>query len=167
MTALRPPRKPLVRGMVLGMVMASLTAGLVQLPADAATSELVVVDRHSGLAIGGYDPVAYFTDAAARPGLAPFEANLGGTVWRFRNEGNRAAFLEDPDVYAPRFGGYDPTGVARGVAVPGDPRLWLISGGHLYLFYRSENKAEFATDSEQKAAEAERRWPAVEMTLAP
>ena len=43
--------------------------------------------------------------------------------------------MADPDVYMPRFGGYDPVGVARGVAVPGDPRLWLIADERLYLFY--------------------------------
>ena len=85
-----------------------------------------MVDRNSGLAIGGFDPVAYFIDGVATPGKGDFEASFAGAVWRFRNEGNRGAFLADPDIYLPRFGGYDPTGVARGVAVPGDPRLWVV-----------------------------------------
>jgi hypothetical protein len=170
MTTLRRMRKPplrLIVAIMLGAVIACTESRLAQFPARAATSELVVVDRHTGLAISGYDPVAYFTDAAARPGLAPFEAKVAGTIWRFRNEGNRAAFVDDPDIYAPRFGGYDPTGIARGVAVAGDPRIWLISGGRLYLFYRPENRTEFSADSEQRAADADRRWPAIQMTLAP
>jgi hypothetical protein len=166
MTALRRRRK-LVHVTILGLVAAAALAGPFVRRTSAATSELVVVDRHTGLAISGYDPVAYFTDGAARPGMAFVEASFAGTVWRFRSTGNRAAFLNDPDIYAPRFGGYDPLALARGVAVPGDPRLWLLSGGRLYFFYGPENKAKFSADAEQGAAEAERRWPAVQLTLAP
>jgi hypothetical protein len=166
MTALRRLRKALVRGMILGLA-AALLAGASGVPVGAATSEMVVVDRHTGLASSGYDPVAYFTDGAARLGLATIEASVAGVVWRFRNAGNRAAFLDDPDVYAPRFGGYDPLGLARGVALPGDPRLWRLVGGRLYLFYTSESKSEFSADAERGAAEAERQWPAVQLTLIP
>ena len=73
-----------------------------------------MVDRNSGLAISGFDPVAYFIDGAASLGKGEFEASFAGAVWRFRNEGNRGAFMADPDIYMPRFGGYDPIGVARG-----------------------------------------------------
>src|SRR5689334_13948165 len=59
----------------------------------AATTERVVVNHYSGLAIEGFDPVAYFTDAAALQGLADFEVAQAGAVWRFRNEGNRASFV--------------------------------------------------------------------------
>ena len=78
---------------------------------EAATGELVVVDRHTGLAISGFDPVAYFIDTPS-PGRGEFEATFAGAVWRFRNAGNRAAFVADPEVYMPRFGGYDPVAVA-------------------------------------------------------
>ena len=55
-------------------------------------------------------------------GSANFELRYGGAVWRFRNVGNRDAFAAQPDVYMPQFGGYDPIGVARGVAVAGNPQ---------------------------------------------
>ena len=67
----------------------------------AATTETLVVDRHTGLAIGGYDPVAFFTDGKPLPGSADFELQYGGAGWRFCNFGNRAAFAERPDVYMP------------------------------------------------------------------
>ena len=100
----------------------------------AATTEQLVVDRNSGLAINGFDPVAYFIDGVASLGKGDFEASFAGAVWRFRNEGNRGAFVADPEIYMPRYGGYDPIGVARGVAVAGDPRLWTLAGARLYLF---------------------------------
>jgi hypothetical protein len=135
--------------------------------AYAATTEQVVVDGRTGLAISGFDPVAYFVDGAAEPGKDVFEQSFAGVVWRFRNEGNQAAFAADPDVYMPRFGGYDPVGVARGVTVAGDPRVWLIVEARLYLFYSLENRAAFAADADDLTATAERQWPALQRTLSP
>ncbi len=90
-------------------------------PIFAATTERIVSDPGSGLAIGGFDPVAYFTDAAPRLGSSDFELSFAGVVWRFRNEGNRAAFIANPEVYMPRFGGYDPVAVAAAPAPPATP----------------------------------------------
>lgn len=133
---------------------------------DAATTERVVVDRHTGLAIGGYDPVAYYTDGAARPGRSELEVVLAGAVWRFRSEGNRAAFLADPEIYQPRFGGYDPVGVAEGRAVAGSAQLWLVWERRLYLFARDDNRAAFAADPARFLAPAVRNWPVVRNDLA-
>lgn len=148
---------------------AALVASGITLPAPlaAATSEQVVVDRHSGLAISGFDPVAYFIDRFPSQGRGEFEFSFAGAVWRFRNSGNRDAFMADPEVYMPQFGGYDPVAVARGVAVPGDPRLWLMRGDRLYLFYTAGAREAFAADPGRIAAAAERSWPAVMLTLAP
>jgi hypothetical protein len=104
----------------------------------ATTTEQVVTDRNTGLAISGFDPVTYFIDGAPLKGSDELEYAFAGAVWRFRNEGNRGAFIADPEVYMPRYGGYDPLGIARGVAVPGDPRVWLLAGERLYLFYTAE-----------------------------
>jgi YHS domain-containing protein len=133
----------------------------------AAATDRIVVDRHTGIALGGFDPVAYFVEADAVRGKADFEHTYAGVVWRFRNEGNRAAFAADPKVYMPRFGGHDPVAVARGVGVPGDPRLWLIVEGRLYLFYTPEARAAFGDNPKDLIEAAERNWPAVELTLSP
>lgn len=133
----------------------------------AATTEHVVVDRHTGLAISGFDPIAYFTDQAALPGKAEFEVRHASAVWRFRNPGNRAAFAAHPDLYMPQFGGYDPVGLARGVAVAGDPRVWMVVATRLYLFYLPEHRTAFAADSERVTVAAERQWPSVLLTLSP
>jgi hypothetical protein len=136
-------------------------------PIGAATTERIVLDHNSGLAINGFDPVAYFTDARPLPGKGEFEQTVAGAVWRFRSAGNSAAFKADPDVYMPRFGGYDPVGVARGVAVPGNPMLWIISEERLYLFYSQETRAEFTGDRDRTIEAAERGWPAVLLKLVP
>ena len=71
---------------------------------------------------------------------------MDGAVWRFRNEGNRAAFADHPEVYMPRFGGYDPVAIARGASVPGHPLFWAVTGERLYLFYSAEARATFLAD---------------------
>ncbi len=123
--------------------------------AQAATTERVIVNRYTGLAIEGFDPVAYFVDARAVI-----------AVWRFRNEGNRASFVAHPDIYGPQFGGYDPVDLARGVTYAGNPRFWLIAGQRLYLFGREDNRDAFAADPERFQRKATSRWPALEQQLA-
>jgi YHS domain-containing protein len=135
-------------------------------PAEAATTERIVVNRFSGVAIEGFDPVAYFVDGKPVQGTAEYEASQAGAVWRFHNEGNRASFLSHPEVYGPQFGGYDPTNVARGVTIAGNPRFFVISAQRLYLFSLEANRDAFAADSERFLREARKRWPALQDGLA-
>lgn len=134
--------------------------------AHAQTTERVVVNRYSGLAIGGFDPVAYFTESAAFQGSPDFEAAQSGAVWRFRNEGNRASFVSHPEVYGPRFGGYDPIDIGRGVTYAGSPRIWLIVDRRLYLFGREESRDAFKANPARFLKDADARWPALEDGLA-
>lgn len=135
-------------------------------PALAATTERIVTNRYSGLAIQGFDPLSYFVDGRPEMGSAEFEAAQGGVVWRFLNEGNRASFIAHPEVYGPQFGGYDPVDLARGVTVAGNPLFWLIAGSRLYLFGREENRDAFAANPAPYLKEATLRWPALEEQLA-
>src|SRR5262249_39662486 len=135
-------------GRRLRIVIFAILAGICVIWADfaarATTNERVVVNRFSGLAIEGFDPVAYFVDRHPVLGLPAFEAAEAGAVWRFHNAGNRASFVAHPDVYGPQFGGYDPTDVARGVTFAGNPRFWVVSGERLYLFGLEANRDAFA-----------------------
>ena len=133
----------------------------------SATTERIVADTATGLAISGFDPVGYFTDSAAKFGRPEIEQSFGGAVWRFLNAGNRAAFVAHPEVYMPRFGGYDPVAASRGKSVAGHPLHWAISDRRLYLFYDKRNRAEFLADADRIVAEAERRWPQVKHNLTP
>jgi hypothetical protein len=167
MTAARHRWKPfglaaLGLGLLLG-AMAAFDRG----PASAATTERLVVDRHTGLALYGFDPVAYFTDAEPLAGRPEFELSFAGAVWRFRNEGNRAAFRDRPDVYMPLFGGYDVLAVARGVAVSGNPRYWTLQNKRLYLFESEATRAAFAADPGVVVAAAQAQWPELLKTLVP
>jgi hypothetical protein len=98
-------------------------------------------------------------------GQQDYEASQAGAVWRFRNEGNRAAFIAHPEIYGPQFGGYDPVDIARGVTVAGNPRFWLISGRRLYLFGREQTRDAFSADAVRLLQEASQRWPALQQEL--
>jgi hypothetical protein len=150
---------------LLTRALTAILVCLAPLPSQAATTERIVVNRFSGLAIDGFDPVAYFVDSQPVRGLPDFEAGLLGAVWRFRNEGNMASFLAHPEVYGPQFGGYDPIDLARGVILAGNPLLWVISGQRLYLFAREDNRDAFAADPEPFLSQADKRWPPLERGL--
>ncbi len=142
-----------------------LAASLLAGPAGAGTSERIVADPNSGLAIYGFDPIAYFTDGTPVRGREDVELTFAGAVWRFRHESDRAAFLAHPDVYAPQFGGYDPVDVAQGRTIPGHPQLWLVRGQRLYLFASERNRATFARTAGVLLVDAYQRWPALHDSL--
>ena len=125
----------------------------------AATTEWVVTNSRTGLAIDGFDPVSYFIDGAATPGRPDFEFRYRDVIWRFCNSGNRAAFADHPGDYEPRFGGYDPIALARGAPTAGNPDIWLIWEQKLYLFFDTRTRDEFAADPRRAIVQADARWP--------
>jgi hypothetical protein len=161
MTAARRTRKRYVWLAALALAFPVVGSAL-----QAATTERVVVDRYTGLAIYGIDPVAYFTSGKPTAGRENFELRHAGAVWRFDNEGNRAAFAADPQVYMPQFGGYDPVGVSLGLARPGTPALWVVSEQRLYLFYTTDARATFLANPAEVVAAASARWSALRSELA-
>ena len=166
MTAWRPSRKRQIGsiGGAIALGLAVMAAGFPPI-LRAATTERIVVDRHTGLALYGVDPVAYFTDSRMIVGRAEFEHRHAGAIWRFDNEGNLAAFGADPDVYMPRFGGYDPVGIARGVSTAGFAELWAVFDQRLYLFYTTEARRTFMANPAPVIAAAAARWAGVKSEL--
>jgi len=152
-----------VLGMGLGMV---LGLGIfTPLPLWAASDNQLAVNEGTGLAISGFDPVAYFTEGKALFGRPEFELNLDGAVWRFANEGNKGAFAKHPEIYAPRFAGYDPLAIGRGRSVQGHPLIWAMAGQRLYLFYSEQTRASFLADPGRIIDTAERKWLDVARSL--
>ncbi len=140
----------------------ALPAGLPELP---GLGEVMQRDNRSGLALSGFDPVAYFSSDAAVPGLPRYELVHDGAVWRFASAANRDAFREAPEVYTPRFGGFDASGVADGRAIDADPRRFAVIGSQLYFFRSDENRRRFLDEAALRA-KAQERWPAVSMLIA-
>ena len=121
-------------------------------------------DGLSGFALNGFDPVAFFLSGNPQPGEARFELIWGGVAWRFTSAANRAAFLDSPQTYAPRFGGHDPEALARGVPVEGNPSFFWIAETGLYLF-RDAASRDLARSDATVLARAATRWSDVESSL--
>ncbi len=130
-------------------------------PAAASALEPIQQSFFGGVAIGGADPVAYFTEARYRPGSADFEAEWMEAVWRFASEENRERFLAEPERYAPAYGGYCAYAVAHNYTAKIDPRAWTIAEGRLYLNYSLEVREKWEESRDAFIASADRNWPAL------
>ena len=119
----------------LVLVAVGLAAAVSRDPTDA--TELNTTDpsfsTHQGLAIGGYDTVAYFTDYAAVHGDEAHSVEFDGVRFLFANADNRAQFLQDPKRYLPQFGGYSTFALSKGKLYGADPMVFDIIDGRLYL----------------------------------
>lgn len=126
-------------------------------PANAQ-HQSVVTDPLTGVALSGYDPVAYFTDNEARPGDASNEVVWQGVSWYFASEANRDAFLSAPEIYAPRFGGHCAMSMSRGYLSDGNPTIFLIFENHLLLFYSVGNREAFSTNPNIALVRGQGKW---------
>jgi hypothetical protein len=112
------------------------------------------------LTLNGFDPVSYFLEGGPLAGAARFELTWGGRVWRFASGANRAAFRDEPAIYAPRLGGFDAAGILEGRLVDADPLVFAVIGERLYLFRDAERRGRFLADPDL-ARQAEAAWPAL------
>lgn len=94
--------------------------------------------KPSGVAIRGYDTVAYFTESKPVEGNSNFETQWMDATWRFASQENLDLFLADPEKYAPQYGGYCAYGVAQNYLVKIEPENWSIVDDKLYLNYDSK-----------------------------
>jgi hypothetical protein len=150
---------------ILLLMLGILLCPLLSKPGWSGTASPVVTDPRTGFAIDGFDPVAYFTGDGPLQGRGEYELRRAGVVWRFVSEGNRAAFVDHPEVYAPQFGGYDPVAIGRGVSVAGHPMTWAIVGERLYFFYDAKARADFIEAPRRAIEAAQRQWPQLQRTL--
>ncbi len=111
-----------------------------------------------GLAIGGYDSVAYFREGRARAGSARYRQVWNGVVWFFATPANRDAFGASPERFAPRYGGFSAHGVSNGAFYAIDPHAFLIADAKLYLHANPYVKRLWAVDLRANIARADARW---------
>jgi YHS domain-containing protein len=114
-----------------------------------------------GTAVGGYDPVAYFTQGKPVPGRRDITLVWNGVTWRFASEKNRELFKAKPQAYAPQYGGYCAYAVSQGYTAHGDPRQWSVVGGRLYLNYNASVKRTWDKDPKGYIAKGDTNWPTV------
>lgn len=151
------------RRVVLGLIaLATVTATLAQLPHTAvgkAKAPKVFTGIVRGVAVGGYDPVAYFTQDRAVRGSKDITLRHDGAIWRFSSNENKAAFAAAPQEYAPAYGGHCSWAVSRGYTAKGDPNAWRIVGGRLFLNYNKKVQQTWERNISSNVSKADRKWP--------
>ncbi len=131
-----------------------ILAGCAAPRASFDAGEPVVLRDGSGVALGGYDPVSYFTTEGPVPGRADLSARHDGATYRFASAANRDAFRAEPERYAPAYGGWCAWAIADGdgALVEVDPRSYVVQDGRLLLFYDG-----FLADTRQRWIERDPR----------
>lgn len=127
-------------------------------PALAAKSP---VFASGGVAINGFDPVAYFTDGKPVKGSAQFSSDWEGAALHFASAENKALFDADPEKYAPKYGGYCAYAVSKGATAPTDPEAWTVHNGRLYLNFSVDVRGIWRQDIDGNIEKADQNWPGV------
>jgi hypothetical protein len=144
-------RFPWLVALTFGLIVTALVAG----------SKPQVNTTSRGLAMDGYDAVSYVIDGKPTRGSARFEMRWNGAIWRFATPANRDAFQQQPARFAPQFGGYCAYAVSRGYTANGDPRVWKVVDGRLYLNYSTSAQALWEKDIPGNIAKGRGNWPSV------
>ncbi|MDU8945684.1 YHS domain-containing (seleno)protein [Ovoidimarina sediminis] len=157
--------------MSLRMFLAGAAFAALSLPAFAGEQ---YVDSN-GFAVSGYDVTSYFdldqapvgsSQPAPVPGSAAITAEWNGSTWAFASAANRDKFLADPARYAPQYDGHCAFAVSKGGKAPGNPTLWRIVDGKLYLNVTKTVVGFWEEDIPGNISKAEGNWPTVEPTPA-
>jgi YHS domain-containing protein len=117
--------------------------------------------EREGVAIGGYDPVAYFAEMKPVKGLAEFHAEYQGSTFHFSTVANRDTFMANPDKFAPQYGGYCAFGMAKGYKAVIDPAAFTVVEDKLFLNYSSTVRFRWALDIPGYISKANSNWPEV------
>ncbi|WP_136660094.1 YHS domain-containing (seleno)protein [Nitratireductor sp. XY-223] len=133
---------------------------LVLQPAITSAQE-IFTRGGSTLALEGFDAVSYFVSGKPVAGNPKFASTYKGVVWRFSSAENKSAFDANPRKFVPQYGGHCAWGTARGYAVRGDPQVWRIVNGKLYLNYNRSVQGKWNRDINGFITRANRNWPAV------
>ncbi|MBK5910695.1 hypothetical protein CCR85_04210 [Rhodothalassium salexigens] len=142
-------------GFRIGTMLAVLTLGFALGAAASAQDRVYAPD---GVALDGYDPVAYFTHGVAREGSKDHALTWNGVDWHFSSAEHRRLFEQNPEKYMPRYGGFDAFMMAQDTLMRTDAEDFLVAGGQLYLFSNKALKRKFADDLRRKTAYADHYW---------
>jgi pentapeptide MXKDX repeat protein len=112
----------------------------------------------NGVAIKGYDPVAYFTDGKAVMGKSDYSYKWNDAKWHFTSSDHLKMFKENPDKYAPQYGGFCAYGVTKDHCGTTDPTAWKIVDGKLYLTTNSDVKMMWEKDIQGNIKKGDENW---------
>ena len=114
------------------------------------------INNSSGVALAGYDVVAYQTMSKAVSGDSQYKTSWHNIEWHFSSEANKNLFLASPEQYAPQYGGYCSFAVSKGVMANTDPLVWHVENNKLYLFMDEGVKSDWISGN--GIVDSERNW---------
>lgn len=145
----------------LGLVVAATAIPAVPAFAVVDDSTAAVNTDQQGVALHGYDPVAYFTGGAPAKGNTQFTTTYEGARYYFASAENAAKFKASPEAFAPQFGGFCAMGVALEKKLDGDPMVWKIVDGKLYLNVNADVAVAWQRDIPGNLEKANDLWPEI------
>lgn len=147
------------------LVAACLAMGL-QTAAGTTPAATAVNVTPDGVAIGGFDPVAYFSEGRAVEGREDLAHIWQGARWLFASPEHRDRFAAAPEAYAPQFGGWCAFALSRGrYAAEVDPaQAWTVQDGQLFLNW-SPGVRDRWLDDDDAIATGRGNWPHVEAAI--
>ena len=128
------------------------------IPAFGQSKSLLNLDK-SGVALQGYDPVAFFTQNRPVKGNPQFESKYADARYFFSSAEDKAIFDANPAKYEPQFGGFCAYGVSRGHTVPIKIEAFQIVNGRLLMQYDLDVKNDFNKDPQGNLQKADQNWP--------
>ena len=142
------------------MIAAAALAAPVAMTAPVqADGGIFVGVEGSNIAVSGYDTVSYFQgDGVPVKGSARFMVKHDGAEWHFSSQENADKFKANPDAYAPQYGGHCAWAMSRGSLAPGDPTLYKIRDGKLYLNFNENVQKTWLGDIEGFIAKSDPAW---------
>ena len=144
-----------------GTRLSALVLAIAMLFAVPAYAADAIYSNWLGRAIGGYDPVAYFTEDKAVEGNGDYTAEWKGADWRFASAANRDLFVAAPEKDAPRDVGHWASAVAQTATAKMDPTAWAVVNDKLYLNYSHDIQKTWIADRDAFIIAANNNWPGV------
>lgn len=145
------------RSLLAGFATAPLIPAFAQMAQAASPS----VFNTGGVAINGYDPVAYFTEGRPVEGLAEFTADWDAATLQFASAANRDMFLADRERFTPNFGGYCAYAASLGYLAPTQPEAWTVYEDRLYLNANLRARELWLKDVPGNIAKGRANWPGI------
>lgn len=114
--------------------------------------------RQISVMLKGYDPVAYFKQHKAVRGKKTISSDYNGVTYFFASKADKTDFDRDPKKFEPQYGGFCANGLSKGEKTSGDPTVFHIYKGKLYLCATPAAKEEFVRDRDNNISKADKNW---------
>jgi len=152
-------RQTLLATLIAGASLFAVLPGTA-LAYDVNSTSALNVDA-KGVAVQGYDVVAYQTVGAPTKGSADFSAKHEGATYHFSSAAHRDLFSANPAKYVPAFGGFCAMGVALEKKLDGDPTAWKLVDGKLHLNVNKDVQKKWLEDVPGHVKQATLSWPGI------